>query len=661
MKHTHPTSPTLFDSAFLTDAPPLHIVRATFAGTEDSSFETLLAGYSTMRVLTYSNSVSIIKHAAAALDDLEIVFGRADVLRDMVQYIQYQEALLTALRAEVVQQDMLRNEIAAGTLRLYVVKDIISHEKLFLLNGPAGQRVITGSANFSERAFSGVQNESYICFDDDPQAWAYFGAKYERIKQTATMSIDPRALLASDVDIAHLPIFASQDTTADAPKLLIVQDKPSAPTVVHTVLHQPTPKKYSGLSSVMTAAKGVVQINRSVAQRAVQHIKNHARTEQENPHAWLTINTAAKQVTLAGQPVDLAVARDAVQQDVATLLAYFAGYTHFHGDVTKLAADYFTFMSWLYISPFLCDFRNYALAHDEYVLDYPVFGLLYGKSNCGKSQLIRTLLCSMVEREGFLPNEWFTTTRLAGLREQNRRFPLVFDDLDKTRFNNHALAVIKDDDFSAHEYPVTVLSMNAEKDTFESEVRKRCLIIYTGASLPDHTGDSRRLAANLIRLKKQLGTALYRAYMGRVLDRIEQRVPPDILHFSSSILVELFAEHTAGALPAWCRVMTMDSYVQTKHDKVKAELLQLWQYNAAAWSVRGDKLVLRLDDIHSARKLLKDIPDYLTSPGSRGDLLIFDKAPLEAFLEVRAEELHEPVRPTATGLRRVVSRFFGTE
>jgi hypothetical protein len=35
--------------------------------------------------------------------------------------------------------------------------------------------------------------------------------------------------------------------------------------------------------------------------------------------------------------------------------------------------------------------------------------------------------------------------------------------------------------------------MNAGQDTFDAETRKRALIVYTGASLPDHTGEARRL------------------------------------------------------------------------------------------------------------------------------------------------------------------------
>src|SRR5438270_8673952 len=106
--------------------------------------------------------------------------------------------------------------------------------------------------------------------------------------------------------------------------------------------------------------------------------------------------------------------------------------------------------------------------------------------------------------------------------------------------------------------------MNADKDTFEPELRKRCLIVYTGASLPDHTGESRELARSVKRIKRNLTNALYREYLKRVLARLREETPADILEFSSGILHEIFAEHSPEPLPAWCRITNMNEYTRSK-------------------------------------------------------------------------------------------------
>ncbi|PDW00584.1 hypothetical protein [Candidatus Chloroploca asiatica] len=628
----------------LDERPKLQIVQASFVAQQEASFPELIAGYDSLRVLTYSNSVAIINHAAAALADIEIVFGREDILNGMAQYLHYQEFLLRDLITERTAHVHIRQKIESGALRLYVVQEMISHEKLFLLEGSAGHRVITGSANFSDAAFTGTQNESYLCFDNDPGAWDYFCAKYEHIRQRSATSIAKTAVLDDVIDIEKLPALSAGRPGGEVPKIIIVSDRSPAPTPVQKALSQKTPKHYTGLSSVLTTEHGVVRLDRGTTSRVVQYVRSNSRTETENTEEYLSIYRERSEVVLSGQPYALVPPPAAVQADVDGLTEYFKGFTQFRGgDPARLARDYFTFMSWLYVGPFICDFRNRALARDEYLMDYPIFGVLYGKSNCGKSELIRTLLVSMFGREGFLPNDWLTKSNIPGLREQNRRYPMVFDDLDRTRFDNHVNALIKDDSVQLREYPITVLSMNAEKDTFETEIRKRSLIIYTGASLPDHTGESRKLASQIKKIKRALGTALYREYLRRVLEQLQDEPPTDILAFSSTILVEIFAEHRQGALPAWCRTVSMNDYVQAKHDKVKDELGQLYRHKPSAWSIQAGKVILKLDDIVSARKLRKDIPDYLINPGSQGDVIIFTQADLETFLDTPLLQPGEPM------------------
>ncbi len=317
---------------------------------------------------------------------------------------------------------------------------------------------------------------------------------------------------------------------------------------------------------------------------------------------------------------------------------------------TRSSRDYFTFWSWFYAGPFLCDLRNAARARGDDVWDYPLYGLLYGKSNCGKSELVKTLLASMFARDAFPPNDWFTKGNVPALMKQNRRYPLVFDDMDKVRFGQHADALIKDDHVRLKEYPPVVLSMNAGQDTFDSELRKRALVVYTGASLPDHTGEARELRRRLKGIKKDLGTALYREYLKRMLPLVRDATdgPLDVLDASSSVLVDLISEHAdfGAEAPDWCRRVTMEEYGHGRHDRVREELLQLWLHDPDAWSRRGDKIIYRSEDIHGTiAKLRRDVPDYLYS--SKGNVIVFDAAELERFLGVSLMAGRNPFRSLA--------------
>ena len=396
-----PSAHSPFQDALLEETAKLGVVRARFDGFARHTFDELIEGYSSMKVLTYSSSIPIINRTAGELEKLEVVFGRSDILGDMSSYFYFQELLLKELIEATRGQDHIKEKIESGSVKLYVVQEIISHEKLFLLEGERGIRVITGSANFSDRAFSGAQNESYICFDDDPAAWEHFNRAFEKIRDRSTTSIIERAQIDGEFDAENLPALSPARKDSQSPRVVLVQDGPPEPSIVHKAVSRKPPKRFAGISSAVETKRGVAKIDRTVAQCAVRYVR-------------------------------------------------------------------------------------------------------------------------------------------------------------------------------MREYPPVVLSMNAGQDTFGSEIRKRALIVYTGASLPDHTGEARRLGRRVKQIKNNLGTALYREYLRRMLPRLrqEREDPLDVLELSSSVLREIISEHAGAPLPDWCRIVTMDEYGSSRHDRVREELLQ---------------------------------------------------------------------------------------
>lgn len=630
------------------DSRKLGVVRATFVGHEQSSFEDLISGYSSMRVLTYSNSLSMISRTASLVEDLEIIFGREDIVGEAEKLYWYQDELVREVRDQIKSADPLREKIEAGNLRLFVVKDLVSHEKLFLLEAEDGsKRVLTGSANFSERAFSGKQNEGYVLYDDDA-AWEYYRGRYEKIKVASALGVPKRALLSEELDVGDLPAF-SYDNGA---QIVAVEDGSPENGVIRKIVSSKTPKHFAGLSSVVSKSKGSAHLDRKTRGEAVTYMKSNLRTAESNPEEYMSIDVASGTVELSGKRVDLDVPEEEVRANVEAWIEYFDGFSVFRGENEKLARDYFAFWSWLWFGPLLCDLRNAARARHEDVQDYPIFGILYGMSNCGKSELIDTLLLSMFGKSGTTPTEWFTRNRVANLMAENRRYPLVFDDLERKRYSDYAVSLIKEDHVRLPEYPPVVLSMNATtQDTFETEVRKRCFVVYTGASLPDDAPEFRELGKKVSRLKHDLTTSLYREYLKRVLARLQQEVPADFLGLSSGILQDLISEHHEDSLPGWCRTTTMDEHRRGRHDKVREDLRQIRTFDEASWEHRGNRWVLRMPDHNAANRLRRDVPDYLLSTGNVGNLVVFDAGELESFLGEDFFSRGKPLKRIASLLR----------
>lgn len=62
-----PSAHSLFQDALLDETAKLGIVRARFESFDRSSFDELISGYSSMKVLIYSSSASMINRAAEGL------------------------------------------------------------------------------------------------------------------------------------------------------------------------------------------------------------------------------------------------------------------------------------------------------------------------------------------------------------------------------------------------------------------------------------------------------------------------------------------------------------------------------------------------------------------------------------------------------------------
>ena len=381
-------------------------------------------------------------------------------------------------------------------------------------------------------------------------------------------------------------------------------------------------------------------------------IPDSLRESATGPPTYLSRDGDA--FTLGDQPFDLAADPAQVAGDVAAWLDFFANYEHgFVGDVPRLQRDYFTFMSWFYFAPLMCDLRNAALRGNAFSFDQPLFAILYGSSNCGKTSLIDTLMASMFTYPRIVDTHDFTPAKLRGLQQAYRRFPVVFDDITRDRFNRYAEEIIKDETIFFPEYPCFALSMNADARTFKPEIVKRCLMIYTRTSLPgDNTSARRTLQRSITAIRNRMTTSLYREYLSRVLAQLDGDGPPasaqdseptDALLLSSTILAGLFRENLppGGTLPGWCAPMTLTEYQRRAFERprrVLAGLLGPHRYSAdrrppeQCWTRIGNSLLVSVAAFEFNRTRA-DIPDWLIDdPASASGQISLNLKLTEDFL-----------------------------
>ncbi len=652
----------------LDDHAGLRVVNARFLNEQKFSWE-LFKGYDSLRVLTYSASVNAIVRMLDHYEftSFECIFGYEGVLRDIKDVLSLQKTVIEATRAAIMglkdeRQAYILEQVGVGRAHFYVVRKHIAHAKLYLLSSESGRtRIIIGSANLSERAFSGVQSETLVAFDDDEEAWRHYNHMFDKIKGSAS---DEISLPSGRISKVHIEISETPAITDTSATLII--DSPSADVLevsvpvqierVEKVLAALGPRISAAIPPIHSGKQSITpQIKREISRIRL------VKSADEADSRYFSLDKVNRSALLSGERFPLEWDDEAVKTDAALLLSYFKNYEGaFEGNVPRLQRDYFTLVTWLYFSPFFCDMRSLALLQDTDVIRFPLFAIIFGKSNCGKTSLVDTVRTSMFGYTNTIDKQSFTASKLRGLQQAYKRFPVVFDDIGRVAFNRHGRDMIKDEmQPPVMEYPGFILSMNAEPQSFPDEVVKRSLMIYTTTALPPQNEELRQtLQRSIQEMRRGLTGHLYRRYLVEIMDCVErERLPEDWLALSSGVISSIISGATGTVPPHWCQPVTWLSYAEKRYDRVKARLDYLLRPSAQAgnegdvrdgWKVEGEKVIVwEQRDAFGRRGFeWEDVPSTLIDvDASSGDRTVLNRASLEQFLGRRVHQLRPWWKP----------------
>ena len=648
----------------LDDGTGLRVVGARFLDEQKFDWD-LFDGYDSLRVLTYSASISAIVRMLDkySFTKFECIFGYEGTLRDIKDILAFQKVVVGDTRAAIIGLKDDRHlhvleKVHDGVASFRVLRKYIAHAKLYLLSNSDGHtRVIIGSANLSERAFSGDQAETLVKFDDDEDAWRHYNRMLDEIRDSASdeIPLPENRITNAEIEIPETPVMADAGAT-------LVIETPSARELEVTAPAQVlrVEKVAAVVGPRLSAAIPPIRNGR---QRITPEIKREisrirlVKSTEEADSRYLSVDRTNRSALLSGERFPLEWDQESVSVDAALLLDYFKNYEGaFEGNVARLQHDDFTLMAWLYFSPFICDMRSLALLQDSDVIRYPSFAIIFGKSNCGKTSLVDTLMTSMFGYAHTVEKRSFTTSNLGGLQQGYKRFPVVFDDIGRTAFRSHGRDTIKEEMLPpVTEYPGFVLSMNAEPQSFPDEVVKRSMMIYTTTALPPHNEELRqRLQSRIQEMRRRLTGHLYRRYLSETMDRLDEvRLPEDWLELSTGVLSGIISDAGGGSIPPWCRVVTWFDYAEKRYDRVKARLDNLLRESAHAknegempngWKIEGDKIIVweQRDAFGRHGFDWDDVPSTLIDEeASGGGRTVLNRASLEGFVGRRLR----PMRP----------------
>ena len=612
----------------------IEVVRLSYISSESVTWQELFDGYNELFAVTFSSGINFVYALLDMFEKAEIVFGSEAVISYSMQEIMaYQNMLLTRMR-EVAgdKRQKLLDRIDDESVHFYVARKQLSHEKIYLLKSNDGKkRVIMGSANMSYNAFGGIQREN-ICYIDDDAAFDWYMECFTEMKEGSTDNISKKAFLSADLseNIDDLPISES----VKVQKAIVIEPSAERMEEVHFVLD--TQKLAKELTPILPKSdkktgKTVIvpnTITKIRKQRAEELIKER---ELRSEYPSLNIDINEHRVTLNGERLDLSPTTSEIANDVELFLKYMNGYSKFHGDYVGMQYRYFEFANWFFCSPFMAVMRDMAARFDQNKLPYPVFGLVYGQSKAGKTSFLETLLKMMIGQKPKVSAPDFTRSSIENLKRVVQGAPIIVDDLTNTRFSQHAIETIKNDDFGVSEhltnYSAVVISANEDVKAVSSEIIRRTVICRVEAGLTN----TEVMKSNIVRtVQQRIGTAFYREYLRRILDVLPEMIEqmkddetesaPDILAVSSKVIAEIISEYSEN-IPGYIRELTLEDYfgehVTGKH--AKKTIVDAWRTSPKSFVIQPKMNELRYNagQTYDADRLIKELPETLEARKAR--------------------------------------------
>lgn len=483
----------------------------------------------------------------------------------------------------------------------------------------------------SFNAFGGNQREN-ICYIDGERAYDWYMNCYLTLKENSTDQIFKSALLVADSGekLEELPI----SQTVRIKKAIMLETSVEQKEDIRFALDVKSLATQLAPSVPKPDKKGKILLSpekiKTIRRQVVADLTKEKELRSEYP--LLEVFADEGYVLLNGNNVDLMPTNEEIEHDVSLFLKYMDGYEKFHGDISSMQRRYFEFANWFFCSPFMGCMRDMAVRYNQNLLPYPVFGLVYGQSKAGKTSFLETLLKMMIGQKTKLSAPDFTRSSIEGLKRTVKGAPIIVDDLTNTRFNQHAIETIKNDDFGVADhlvhYPAVVISANEDVKAVAPEVIRRTVICRVQAGLTN-TEVTRSSVVRTV--QREIGTAFYREYMRQMMEKVpdlleimksdESESAPDILATSSQIIVGIIREYCSDTLPDYIRELSLEDYFSERVTGSYAikTIQNAWKTSQASFeiSTRNNELRYNAGATWEADRILKELPETLEAHKSR--------------------------------------------
>ncbi len=603
----------------------LDVIEVKYVNSHRMKWRELFDGFDDIKIITFSSGMDFVSQLLGMFKSAEVIFGCERILSgEQNDVLAYQSLTIEKIQENKTSLNKILSRIDNGTLRFYVSRQALSHEKMYLLSSEEGRkRVVLGSANMSYNAFSGRQRENIVYFDD-PEGYDCCLAVFESLKESSSDEISSKVLKVEDIreNTDMLPI----SETLKKEKIIYIEKAENEEETQFILDTKRLSEEYKSMLPKKEKKNTRIALTSSLINYVTHRYRDEKQKEKElrSEYPRFVIDVDKKCASLNGQNYDLSPDAESVAKDVKLFLEYMDGFKHFHGDGTGAQYRYFEFANWFFSSPFMAVMRDMAARYDANPLPYPVFGLLYGQSKAGKTTFLETLLKMMIGQKPVMAAPDFTRKGIDAMKKAVAGAPIIVDDVTQTRFNQHAIETIKNDLFGIAEhmknYPAVVISANEDVKAVAPEIIRRTVICRVEAGL---TNTEVMKNSVVKRVQKNIGTAFYREYLARMIPIVndmlenmkdENAESPDILQASSKVICDIIKEYNSE-VPSYFRELSLMDYFSEKVTGKYAikTIKNAWDINRKSFVIDEKNNELRYDagQTYEAERIKKELPENL--------------------------------------------------
>lgn len=647
---------SLFDiaevSEKLDNTKRLQVVKSQFIETQEVSWQELFDGFDEIYAITYSSGIQFTTQLLKKFDYAEIIFGCENLVSDTVATIMAMQQALVEKISKNKAADFICKQMEEDKLRLYVSREVMSHEKIFCLRAYDGRtRVVTGSANMSASAFGGIQRENIIYYDGE-NAYSWYKEQFNAFKESCSDNVNHQVLrhtLADDEYFDTHPEEIPIVNTIERKKTIIIEpvekdyDDVELITTIKGLEAEikpmlPKPKKVEG--KVLLKTEDIQKFKRA------HHDYTVEKKEKKKALPKLHIDYDLQKLTFNGKECNLEAQPENISKDLDFLLGYLNSLSDFYGDVEQAKKEYFAYMNWYFSSLFMPYLRYAAYKHSYESTLFPVVGVIYGDSNGGKSTFLKILSKMMSNAKiPLVPSSDFTSTNIEALKRSCEGIPLNIDDLDKNQFKSHAGKIIKDDEWGIQDhfinYPSIAITTN-NLPSLEAPISKRAIGCRINAKIDKEAGikNSKRINDGI----RNISNNFYCEYVRRMLPKIfelEEGMKegtddflPDIFETSSKVLLEIINEYSTIGIPSYCHTLTYSDYFGEKvvGRNAISKIINAWENERKQFTVdkKKNKLIYSYPDganTYELRYICDELPPKLNAKvASRSLVMDLDAA-----------------------------------